>query len=60
LGRQGWKQLLDEVEVPTDGPQDLMGTEQPVLGAELWERTREVIGDLAGMRNWNGWRSLQR
>jgi uncharacterized protein with von Willebrand factor type A (vWA) domain len=46
--------------VPADGAQDLMRTEQPVLGAELWERAGEVIGDLAGMRNWNNWRSLQR
>jgi hypothetical protein len=51
---------LDEVEVPADGSEDVMGTEQPVLGAELWERAGEVIGDLAGMRNWNGWKSLQR
>ena len=37
-----------------------MRTEQPVLGAELWERAGEVIGDLVGMRNWNDWRSWQR
>ena len=46
--------------MPTDGSQDLMRTEQPVLGAELWERAGEVIGNLAGMRDRNDWRSWQR
>ena len=59
MGKVG-EQLLDEVEVPTDGSQDLMRTEQPVRGAELWERAGEVIGNLAGMRHRNDGRSLQR
>ena len=54
------EQLLDEVEVSTDGSQDLMRTEQPVLRAELWERAGEVIGNLAGMRDRHGGRSRQR
>jgi uncharacterized protein with von Willebrand factor type A (vWA) domain len=37
-----------------------MRTKQPVLGAELRERAGEVIGNLAGMRNRDDWRSLQR
>jgi hypothetical protein len=57
-GKAG-KQLLDQIEVPADGPQDLMRTKQPVLGAELWERTGEVVGNLAGMRYRNDGRSLQ-
>jgi hypothetical protein len=51
---------VDEVEMPTDGSQDLMRTEQPVLGAELWERAGEVIGNLAGLRDRHGGRSRQR
>ena len=51
------EQLLNEVEVPTDGSQNLMRTEQPVLGAELWERAGEVIGNLAGMDYRNDRRS---
>ena len=54
------EQLLDEVEMPTDRSQDLMGTEQPVLGAELWERAGEVIGNLAGLCDRNDRRSWQR
>jgi hypothetical protein len=60
VGRQVGEQLLDEVEVPPDGSQDLMRTEQPVLGTELWERAGEVIGNLAGMRDRNDGRSLRR
>jgi hypothetical protein len=37
-----------------------MRTEQPVRGAELWERTGEVIGNLAGMCNRNAGRSTRR
>jgi hypothetical protein len=51
------KQLLDEVEMPTDGPQDLMRTEQPICRTEFWERAGEMIGNLAGMGYRNDRRS---
>ena len=38
----------------------MVRTQQPVRGAELWERAGEVIGNLAGMRHRNDGRSLQR
>jgi hypothetical protein len=37
-----------------------MGTEQPVLGAELGERAGEVLGNLIGLCYWNHGRSWQR
>jgi hypothetical protein len=46
--------------VPTDGSQDVVWPEQPVLGAELWECAGEVIGNLAGMCNRNAGRSSRR
>jgi hypothetical protein len=54
------EQLLDEVQVAADGSEDLMGTQQPVGGAQLRECSGEVLHNLAGMGHRNDRRSLQR
>ena len=53
------EQLLHEVQVAADSCQNLMRTQQPVSGAQLRERPREVIHNLVDMRDRNDRSSLQ-